>query len=99
MPSLKIWKQQLFTHEDPAHFHKILGITVLASYAWRFTMMGESDMGFATYPQLTLPTILLHWSLSMSSMLFNIPKKRIVTGDRICKSSRRIGLAEATLFN
>lgn len=99
MAPLSQWKQQLATKEDPAHFHKILGITVLASYAWRFTMMAESDMGFATYPQLTLPTILLHWSLSMSSMLFNIPKKRIVTGDRICKSSRQIGLAEATLFN
>jgi len=79
------FKKQLITHEDPGHIHKILGVAVLASYAWRFSMFGKSDMGFATYPKLTLPTILLHASLTLTSFLFKIPKKRISTGDRICK--------------
>jgi len=83
--SVRNIKKQLVTHEDPGHLHKILGLSCLMSYAWRFSQIGESDMGFKTYPQLTLPTILLHWSLSLSSFVFKIPKKRIMSGDRICK--------------
>ena len=79
------YKKQLITHEDPGHIHKILGVAVLASFIWRFSMFGERDMGFKTYPHLTLPTILLHCSLTATSFIFKIPKKRISTGDRICK--------------
>ena len=85
MAPLSQWRKQLFTQEDPSHVHKILGLAVLASFIWRFSMIGESDMGFAIYPHLTLPTILLHWSLNLSSFIFHIPKKRIMTGDRICE--------------
>jgi hypothetical protein len=45
--------------------------------------MGPTDMGFLRYPSLTLPTILLHWSLTISSFMFKIPARRIKTGDRI----------------
>ena len=81
--SLSKWKQQLITHEDPGHIHKTLGILSLMSFIWRLSMIGPTDMGFKTYPSLTLPTILLHWSLTLSSFIFNIPSKRIKTGDRI----------------
>ena len=81
--SLSKWKKQLITHEDPGHVHKTLGICCLISYIWRLSMTGPSDMGFLTYPSLTLPTILMHWSLTLSSFIFNIPSKRIKSGDRI----------------
>jgi len=71
------------TDEDPGHVHKILGIACLISYAWRFSMAGATDMGFESYPHLTIPTLLLHWSLTLSSFVFKIPRKRIKTGDRI----------------
>lgn len=45
--------------------------------------MGPTDMGFQRYPSLTLPTIILHWSLTISSFIFHIPARRIKTGDRI----------------
>ena len=77
------WKKQLFTHEDPGHFHKILGVCCLLSFSWRISMMGPSDMGFQRYMLLTLPTLLLHWSLTLSSFVFNIPSRRIKSGDRI----------------
>jgi hypothetical protein len=81
----KTWKEQLVTSEDPWHVHKILGVACLLSYAWRFSMAGTEDMGFATHPELTLPTLLLHELLTLSSFIFQIPRKRIKTGDRICK--------------
>ena len=76
-------KKQLFTHEDPWHFHKTLGICCLISFAWRLSMIGPSDMGFQKYTTLTLPTLLLHLSLTLSSFVFKIPSKRIKSGDRI----------------
>ena len=86
--SLRNLRQQLITKEDPGHVHKILGVACLASTLWRFSLYvveQDTDMGFAVYPQLTVPTLLLHFSLTASSFLFKIPAKRIKTGDRICK--------------
>ena len=80
---LSKWKKQLITHEDPGHVHKTLGICCLVSFMWRLSMIGSSDMGFQTHTSLTLPTMILHWSLTLSSFVFNIPAKRIKTGDRI----------------
>lgn len=79
------WKSQLITHEDPGHIHKTLGLACLLSFLWRISMIGEDDMGFTKYPALTPPTILLHWSLTLSSLVFRIPAKRVKSGDRICK--------------
>jgi hypothetical protein len=81
----KTWKQQLITKDDPWHVHKTLGVACLVSYAWRFSLAGGSaDMGFATHPEFTVPTLVLHEALTLSSFVFQIPKKRINSGDRIC---------------
>jgi hypothetical protein len=77
------WKKQLITHEDPGHVHKTLGILCLLSYIWRLSQSGATDMGFATRPALTLPTIIMHWCLTLSAFIFKIPAKRIKSGDRI----------------
>ena len=91
VPAVSRWKAQLITHEDPGHIHKALGVACLTSFAWRLSMAGERDMGFATHSAWTLPTVLLHGSLTLSSFLFRIPKKRIATGDRICKLETVVG--------
>ncbi|CAB9529655.1 expressed unknown protein [Seminavis robusta] len=82
---LSRWKEQLFTKDDPLHLHKTLGFACLLSYAFRFARAGaEQDMGFATHPEWTIPTILLHLSLNLSSLEFKIPTQRITTdGGRI----------------
>jgi hypothetical protein len=77
------WKKALFTHEDYMHHHKILGILCLLSFAFRICFFFSHDMAFRLYPQLTIPTILLHLLLPISSFQFKIPKRRIRDGGRI----------------
>jgi hypothetical protein len=78
------WRGALITKEDPLHVHKTLGILCLFSFLWRFGQIGETtDMGFASHPDWTLPTLLLHYMLSLSSFEFRIPPKRINSGFRI----------------
>jgi hypothetical protein len=77
------WRQKLFTHEDPYQFHKFFGMLALISIAVRFTMVGAGDMGFASHPHLTYPTLLVHLMLNASSFIFKIPARRIKDGGRI----------------
>jgi hypothetical protein len=82
----RIWKEKLITHEDAYHSHKILGVLVLGIIIWRFVMVivdFDSDMGFASHPNWTFPTLLVHLALNLSSLQFKIPKQRIKDGGRI----------------
>jgi len=75
-------RRGLFTHEDSKQIHKLLGFGCLLSYAYRFAKVGERDMGFSASSG-TLASIALHMTLSGSSMIFNIPRKRTLTHYRI----------------
>lgn len=81
------WRQALVTKDDPIHLHKTLGLACLLSFAWRLSIgghsWGEADLAFASHPKLTLPTICLHLLLNVSSLLFQIPPRRIKSGFRI----------------
>jgi len=83
--SLTSWRRQLVTKEDPYHVHKTLGLLCLGSFVFRLSQMEEydSDMGFRTQSEWTLPTIALHLLLNISSFMFHIPRKRIASGYRI----------------
>jgi len=79
--------KKLFTKEDKPHhvfgFHKIMGLGALLHFigrfaAWPFVV----DMGFESSSTTAL-LMLMHAALSLSSMIFHIPKKRIVEGSRI----------------
>ena len=79
--------RRLFTHEDFPHnvfgIHKFLGIGVLLHYIYRFALtVVKADMGFTASWQ-TAALLSMHALLSLSSMIFKIPKKRIVEGSRI----------------
>lgn len=80
---LSEWKRKLVTREDPKHIHKILGFLVLLSFLYRFTQLGQQDLGFVNKPNLTIPTIMLHLALNLSAFEFTLPKRRITTGYRI----------------
>jgi len=82
MPTLKEVYAKLFTQEDNFNLHKSLGIFCLLHYAWRFAQSGPTDMGFA-YSNATLGCIAAHLLLSVSSLIFKIPLKRIASGYRI----------------
>lgn len=43
----------------------------------------DSDMGFRSHPQWTVPTVLLHLSLNLTAFRFALPVRRITTGYRI----------------
>lgn len=73
---------RLFTKEDKLNFHKTLGICCLISYIVRFSRVGPRDMGFGD-TTATIASIFLHLTLSVSSLVFRIPMKRIASGYRI----------------
>jgi hypothetical protein len=81
-PLLRQIRTKLFTREDNTNIHKTLGVTCLLSYLWHFVRVGEGDMGF-TNTYSTPMVIALHLLLSVSSIIFRIPAKRIVSGYRI----------------
>ena len=80
-------KKRLFTEEDYPHrvfgMHKILGIGCLLHFIARFMIApSTTDMGFDSSLR-TLGLMSMHAGLSLSSIIFKIPKKRIVEGSRI----------------
>lgn len=78
---LKI-RRGLFTKEDKFDFHKILGLLCLGSYIFRFANWGSNDMKFDGSFS-TLVTLLAHTCLSVSSLVFKLPTRRITEGSRI----------------
>jgi len=82
MPKLNEIYDKLFTREDPNNLHKTLGIFCLAHFLFRFAQSGPTDMGFAA-SKSTLACIAAHTLLSVSSLIFKIPLKRIASGYRI----------------
>jgi len=61
------------------HMHKILGITALVSYIYRYANLGEGDGNFG--PNFhTLLFIVHHWLLNASAFIFHIPQRRIGDG-------------------
>lgn len=83
MVSAKEIREKLFTDpDDPFGLHKTLGFGCLVSFAFRLSQVSEYDMGFDD-GKLTLATIICHLLLSVSSLAFHIPSKRITGAWRI----------------
>ena len=85
MSHLKAWRRSLFTHEDKFNAHKLLGLPCLAHFLVRTLSVPVrpfADMGFTASP-VTLVLIIWHLLLSISSLVFKIPKMRIKEGSRI----------------
>jgi hypothetical protein len=71
----------LFSHEDANGVHKLLGFGCLLHFLVRCAWL-TSDMAFDT-SLLTPACIAMHGLLSVSSLIFHIPKVRIKEGSRI----------------
>lgn len=74
--------RSLFTKEDTFNLHKVLGVSCLIHFLYRFAFVGAADMNFGPTSG-TMSCILLHTTLSVSSLIFRIPTKRIAEGSRI----------------
>ena len=65
-------------HDDRFHVHKTLGFTMLSHFAYRLynkISHGTSGLGTSLY---CTPLLLLHGCLSVSSLIFVIPRNRVV---------------------
>ncbi|KAL1526180.1 hypothetical protein AB1Y20_014908 [Prymnesium parvum] len=78
---------KLFTKEDYPHhvfgLHKLLGLGCLLHYIFRFALVPFKDDMWFSASWTTAATLGMHAVLSLSSLIFKIPKKRIVEGSRI----------------
>ena len=85
MGGLSVVRSALFTHEDTFNMHKMLGVPCLVHFLFRTLSVPFrpfADMGFVA-SKLTAIFIVWHLLLSVSSLIFKIPKMRIKEGSRI----------------
>ena len=72
--SLENWPK-LITNEDPYHIHKILGACCLANFVYRWTCLFRYGTMYLDNP-LGAYTLALHAALSMTSLVFHLPRLR-----------------------
>jgi hypothetical protein len=68
---------KLFTKEDHFNIHKLLGISTLAHYLYRFFLLIIYRDTYLNKDKHTPFFLLLHSLLSLTSLIFHIPKNRI----------------------
>jgi hypothetical protein len=66
---------KLVTKEDPIHIHKLLGFISLVNYIYRYYLLLVYGSMFLN-TQFGLGMIAMHGCLSLSSLIFHIPRKR-----------------------
>jgi len=66
---------KLSTREDPWHLHKGLGIVCFLHFVYRYARLGSTGSMELQNP-VGIAAILLHGVLSVSSLIFHIPKDR-----------------------
>jgi len=79
------WRAKLFTKEDPLMIHKSLGIFCLLHFGYRYFQMyfGDRSAGLGTRQGLgpswiSFACLLPHALLSVSSLIFHVPRDRVV---------------------
>lgn len=65
----------LITHEDPFHVHKTLGVASIVHYLYVFATFARGDVDVEKRPVL----VLMHAFLSLSSLVFRVPTRRVKT--------------------
>jgi len=74
--------RKLVTKEDPYHIHKGLGVVCLINFVYRIgLLLTRGSMGFQN--PLGVGSILLHGLLSVSSLMFHIPRDRNIAAPMI----------------
>jgi len=71
---------KLITYEDGLHIHKVLGIACFLNYIYRFALWflyGPANVYNVNKTSESLFWIACHSLLSISSLIFHLPKKRV----------------------
>lgn len=89
--TLKRVTSKLFTNEDNAQMHKILGIFSLLSFGYRYLWVYPTtgNLGFtgSTFDHITM---LLHFFLSSSSLIFHVISHRLLSRPMIIWEEYRL---------
>lgn len=78
---------KLFTQEDKYFYHKILGLTCLISFLYRYYLGFLGERVFDS-SYMSLFTAIIHLCLNITSFIFHIPKERIPEKPMIWKEFR-----------
>lgn len=83
--------KKLFTKEDKTQVHKILGLLALISYCYRYfyVLPTTGTLGF-TGTSFDYWTLVLHFMLSASAMIFHVVERRIVSNPLIIYQEYRL---------
>lgn len=76
MDTLKFIRKKLITKEDYSHIHKTLGILSVVHYAYRIHEWYTYKQITFDHDIITLCMICIHTLLSVSSLIFHIPRVR-----------------------
>ncbi len=85
---LSFWKRKLFSVEDPHYLHKTLGFLCVVSFAYRYYLLftvGSLGLSNDVFSWLTM---LLHFGLSTSSLIFHVLAKRIISRPMVSRSTK-----------
>lgn len=83
--------KKLFTKEDKDMIHKTLGFLSLCSYSYRYLYVYPTTGGLGfTGTVFDWLTLLLHFLLSFSSLIFHVVEKRIVSNPLIIYQEYRM---------
>lgn len=95
VPLSELRRKLFSSHDKPFNIHKTLGIYCLIHFFYRFAQAGASDMGF-NGSWWSLASLVPHAMLSLSSLIFSIPKRRITEGSRIWPEFRLHNIVRST---
>lgn len=79
---------KLYTHEDPYHTHKTLGIFCLSHFIYRLYLRIAYHTMFLEMNTITIACICAHILLSVSSFVFSIPKRKVTSRVVIWEETR-----------
>jgi hypothetical protein len=73
-------KKKLITPEDKNHIHKILGLSALVSFFYRYLVVwpNTGELGFREPSPFNIISMTTHWLLSFSSIIFHVLASRNV---------------------
>jgi hypothetical protein len=76
---LKFWFRKLFSSEDPLLIHKLFGFSCVCSFIYRYYLLFSTGSLQISNDVYSWFTMVLHFSLSCSSLIFHVLAKRIVS--------------------
>lgn len=84
--------QKLFTKEDKYNIHKTFGLLAILSFIYRYfyVLPMTFSLGFETYSLINIITLLIHFILTTSSLIFVVLEHRLLKNPLIIYKEYRL---------